>query len=332
MQTSPTDKIASPQSNYEKYKDMFTEQNDTITMDSFYKLLVAEMSNQDPLEPTSNTEFISQLASFTSLQSQQENFTLQKQNYANSLVGQTVAIQEGSGKEEDLINGKVEYVKMVKDDILVCVNGKDYKLDSIKRVYGYDGAPADEENKETASTLDAYGAFAAGILGKTVMVRGTDENGAVFLDSGTASSLEIENGIVRVVVNGYAYDVNEVISVTDEVKVRNDGEDSEQETEDTQNSQNTQQTQTGTQTASIEDDKTEPLTSAESNGTQGAAVERTDKEDIQDLTEPDDTQPTQEIPQTQPAQETQTGSEWLGGGTTQWLSGDEKSELYNLFN
>ena len=45
--------IATPQSNYEKYKDLFTEKkNDLITMDSFYQLLVAEMQNQDPLETT----------------------------------------------------------------------------------------------------------------------------------------------------------------------------------------------------------------------------------------------------------------------------------------
>ena len=36
-----------------------------IDSDMFLTLLVAEMQNQDPLEPTSNTEWVSQYATFT---------------------------------------------------------------------------------------------------------------------------------------------------------------------------------------------------------------------------------------------------------------------------
>ena len=53
--------LQSVQSNHEKYKDLFKNsgKNDTISTDTFFSLLMAEMSNQDPLEPTSNTEFVS---------------------------------------------------------------------------------------------------------------------------------------------------------------------------------------------------------------------------------------------------------------------------------
>ena len=49
--------LQSVQSNHEKYKDLFKNsgKNDTISTDTFFSLLMAEMSNQDPLEPTSNT-------------------------------------------------------------------------------------------------------------------------------------------------------------------------------------------------------------------------------------------------------------------------------------
>ena len=67
--------LQSVQSNHEKYKDLFKNsgKNDTISTDTFFSLLMAEMSNQDPLEPTSNTEFVSQMAQFTALQAQQDN-------------------------------------------------------------------------------------------------------------------------------------------------------------------------------------------------------------------------------------------------------------------
>lgn len=39
-----------------------------VDSDMFLTLLVAEMQNQDPLEPTSNTEWVSQYATFTQVQ------------------------------------------------------------------------------------------------------------------------------------------------------------------------------------------------------------------------------------------------------------------------
>lgn len=43
-----------------------------IGIQDFLKILVAQLGNQDPLKPMDNTEFVSQLAQFTSLQQAQE--------------------------------------------------------------------------------------------------------------------------------------------------------------------------------------------------------------------------------------------------------------------
>ena len=59
--------------------------NDQLGKDEFMKLLITQLEHQDPLEPTDNTEFIAQLAQFSSL----EGIT----NMAGSLekFGQTLA-------------------------------------------------------------------------------------------------------------------------------------------------------------------------------------------------------------------------------------------------
>ncbi len=206
MTTPPMKDLNTIQDNYEKYKDMFTtEKNDIVTMESFYELLVAEMQNQDPLEPTSNTEFISQMATFTSLQATQDNFAMQQQNYARSLIGQNVGVSDGGS---ELVQGIVEYATFG-DEIMIRVNGKNYPLTSLKMVYG-----TGEATGTSTSQISDYGAFAASLIGKNVVVQAVDATGRTIYDEGTATSIEIQDGIVRVVLNGYAYNVTDVVSVS----------------------------------------------------------------------------------------------------------------------
>jgi flagellar basal-body rod modification protein FlgD len=200
--TTPIDGVASAQSNYEKYKDMFSDKHDLITMENFYSLLVAEMQNQDPLEPTSNTEFISQMASFTALSAQQDAFNVQQQNYANSLIGKTVTVSTGDGKTD---TGVVSFVRSG-DDPQINVNGNNYSLSAISQVHSGD---------QQTSAIGDYGAFAAGILGRNAVVQAVDSTGTTYVDEGTVSALEIQNGEVRVVVNGYAYNATDVLKVTE---------------------------------------------------------------------------------------------------------------------
>ena len=63
----------------------------------YMKLLVAQLQNQNPLEPMSNNEMASQLAQFSQLQQLEtmnatfsDVLTATLRNYANSLLGKTV--------------------------------------------------------------------------------------------------------------------------------------------------------------------------------------------------------------------------------------------------
>ncbi len=79
--------------------------NDQLGKDAFLKLLIAELSNQDPLNPMEDREFISQMATFSSLEQMQNmNKTLESMAEANkfsavSYIGKAVAFTKGTGDD-----------------------------------------------------------------------------------------------------------------------------------------------------------------------------------------------------------------------------------------
>ncbi|MEM7288880.1 MAG: flagellar hook assembly protein FlgD [Pseudomonadota bacterium] len=77
-------------------------QTSTVDYDAFLQLLVTQLQNQDPTEPTDNAELMSQLASFSSVEQQvQTNNRLDeliKSNVlgdATNLIGKTVTSADG---------------------------------------------------------------------------------------------------------------------------------------------------------------------------------------------------------------------------------------------
>lgn len=61
--------------------------------DAFLQLLVAQMKYQDPLEPTSNTEYISQYATFSQVEQMQNMAATMELTRASSMVGKLVAVE-----------------------------------------------------------------------------------------------------------------------------------------------------------------------------------------------------------------------------------------------
>jgi len=79
-------------------------QASSISQQDFFKLLVTQLSFQDPLKPIDNEAFIAQIAQFTSLeQTRQMNdrintlLTIQSSNQAIGLIGRTVEVATATG-------------------------------------------------------------------------------------------------------------------------------------------------------------------------------------------------------------------------------------------
>ncbi len=75
-----------------------------LGLDDFMKILLTQLTYQDPLKPMDNQEFISQLAQFTSLQQARDSsqtlqqlLTVQSATQSIGLLGKTVEIQGDDG-------------------------------------------------------------------------------------------------------------------------------------------------------------------------------------------------------------------------------------------
>lgn len=105
--------------------------------EQFMKLLCAQMKYQDPLEPTSNTEYISQYAQFTQVEQMQNMAQNMALNRASDMVGKTVQItevDESTGETTSVVEGVVDYVSYSNGDAYVSVNGSKYSLDDVTAV------------------------------------------------------------------------------------------------------------------------------------------------------------------------------------------------------
>ena len=112
--------------------------NNQLGKDDFLKLLITQLSNQDPTNPMENTEFIAQMAQFSSLEqmtNMNESFgrmaSMINSSQAATTIGKTVEIDAG----DTTTRGVVEATTMGQNP-QVLVNGMYYDLNKINTIYG----------------------------------------------------------------------------------------------------------------------------------------------------------------------------------------------------
>ncbi|MBR4983690.1 MAG: flagellar hook capping protein, partial [Lachnospiraceae bacterium] len=109
--------------------------NSSLDKDAFLQLLVAQMKYQDPLEPTSNTEYISQLATFSELEEMQNMTSGMNLQRASALVGQYVfmKVTDSSGNTT-YPEGTVDYVVYENNKAYLSINETLYSMDDLDTI------------------------------------------------------------------------------------------------------------------------------------------------------------------------------------------------------
>lgn len=107
--------------------------NNSMDKEAFLQLLVAQMQYQDPLEPTSNTEYVAQLATFSELEAMTNLNEAMSISRASQLIGQKVLIQTTSATTGDITetSGTVDSVVIENNKAYLVINGKPYSIDDL---------------------------------------------------------------------------------------------------------------------------------------------------------------------------------------------------------
>lgn len=130
-----------------------TSKSNTVDKDMFLKLLVTQMQYQDPLEPTSNTEYMSQLAQFSTLEEMQNMGSTISNGQMMSLTGQYVILNvPDSAGNISQVSGLVDYVTVKDGETYFHINGEYYKSDYLDSVVSLDYLEHLIDSSKTDST------------------------------------------------------------------------------------------------------------------------------------------------------------------------------------
>lgn len=135
---------------------------------AFMELLVAQLENQDPLEPTNNEEFVAQLATFSSLEQlenlndgiltmvllQQSNALMSHLSEGSALIGKTVGWTDPTSGVSG--SGVVDSVKVLDGAAYLKINGVDVPLVDVTEVLS-GGAPTSPDPTGTGTGDDDSG-------------------------------------------------------------------------------------------------------------------------------------------------------------------------------
>lgn len=130
---------------YENAKDQ------GVKVEDFLQLMIAQLTNQDFMNPVDDTQYVTQLAQFATMQSMQELSYYSQTNYVTNLVGKNVTVASlGLGGQVSKDTGIVTQINLSGDKYTITVNGKEYELSQIMNVADANTAVTQKDIDEAA--------------------------------------------------------------------------------------------------------------------------------------------------------------------------------------
>nr|WP_300090075.1 flagellar hook capping FlgD N-terminal domain-containing protein [Sedimentibacter sp.] len=150
-----------------------TKDSSALDMNDFLNLMVAQVTNQDSMNPMDNTEFVSQMAQFSALQAMTDLSEISMQGQATSLIGKNVVMASYNSKGElEVQEGVVQKVTIHSGETKLYVNDIEYDYSNVMEVKN--------EPEETVSEIDMISQMLEGINSiKNFLIKDETESPAV---------------------------------------------------------------------------------------------------------------------------------------------------------
>lgn len=206
------------------------KKSSAIDTDSFLALIVAQMTNQDFMNPMDDTAMVTQMVQMNTMQMMQEMATQTKTSYVMGLVGKTVTAARINVSGELLKEtGPVQKVTLTNNEFAIYVNGKRFTLEQLMEIgtteglSGTDGTDTGSGNTLTEEQTMQRKEYLNSLLGHAVTIEVEDEYGSYEVQ-GVVEKVSSKNGEFRVYVKGEWYSLDSVTEVGGKVTDSGDEE------------------------------------------------------------------------------------------------------------
>ena len=202
---------------------VFEEKKTGVTADDFLTLMVAQLTNQDFMNPVDDSQYVTQLAQFTTMQQMQEMANYTKTSYVMSLVGKNVtAAKITVSGELQKETGVIESISLANNEFSIKVNGKKFSLEQIMEIHDGNTPPSSSGDDSTVDGADQDKKnYLLSLIGKNVVVtkKGDGEDDSVVIEiSGVVEKTSTKDGKYQVYVDGGWHSLDDVTEVGGEAE------------------------------------------------------------------------------------------------------------------
>ena len=172
--------------------------------DAFLSILVSQLQNQDPLSPMEDTDFIAQMAQFSSLEQMQALNSSFTANQATGMIGQYVYAEIVEDGQTVPVFGKVDGISMINDETFLHIGDRNVPVDKVMEVYGSESL---EKSDISQSLLQSSGLIGTYVTGHAV------EDGEAVPVEGIVDSLSVADGTVYAIIGEHRVAIADITGI-----------------------------------------------------------------------------------------------------------------------